>query len=98
MLDIVQVILKLDQRIVHGICIGIVHLRPAGEPRSHRKPGAIEGNLFLQLGDELWALRTWADEAHIAPEHVEQLGHFVETAATQKASHSCDPLVVGSCP
>src|SRR6476660_1876609 len=85
-LDVEQVVLQLLQRVFDAGPVGVAHLRPAGETWPNDVPLAIEGDLPRQLVDELRALRTWTDQAHVSLEHVPQLRQLVETAAPQEAA------------
>ena len=51
-----------------------------------------------QLVDEERALRARPDKAHVATQHVEKLGQFVDAQATNDVADACDAVVVGAGP
>ena len=56
---------------------------PAGHARLHRVAGHVVGDRLRELLDEHRPLRPRADQAHVAPQHVEQLRQFVEVRRAQ---------------
>src|SRR3990172_10296761 len=70
-LDVIQVVLKLFQRVLDTASIAISHLGPSGDPWLDRKALAIEGDLLPQRVDEHRSLGSGADEAHLSDQHVE---------------------------
>ena len=57
-------------------------------------PLRIIRNFLLQLVDELRTLGPWANETHLAAQHVEYLRQLVEPASAQEMPDTRDPLVV----
>src|SRR5438105_451892 len=61
-----------------------------GDPRLHRQPQAAAVVVERVLLGDRWAR---ADDAHVAPEHVEQLGDLVEAEPPQDASDRRHPRI-----
>src|SRR3569833_388919 len=68
-LGVIEIVFELLARIVDRRAIGIVALRPAGDARLHHVALGIIIELLLEVLDELRALGTRADEAHLALAH-----------------------------
>ena len=51
----------------------------------------LAGRVVDDLGRDL---RPGADDGHVAPEHVEQLGEFVEAALPDEPPHAGDPRII----
>src|SRR4029450_11753281 len=54
-----------------------VHLGPAGDPRLDTVPVRVAVDVLLEEPNELGALWTRPDQAHLALQHVDQLRQFV---------------------
>src|SRR5204863_1809144 len=67
-----------------------VDLRPAGDSGLDLKPAALALAVLLDLHLES---RTWADDRHLAAQHVPEIGHLVERVAPQERSDPGDPVV-----
>lgn len=71
--------------------VASVHLRPAGDSGAD----VVTAHLFRRVAAEICSeQRTRPDQAHLAAEHVDQLGKFVQAAAAQKVSEAGPALVV----
>src|SRR5678815_2844199 len=57
-------------------------------------PLAIVGNRFVQLLDELRALRARPDEAHLSAQHVQDLRQLVDARGTDERADAGDAAVV----
>src|SRR5215470_18385976 len=89
-LDVVEVVLQLLERIFDRGAVAILDLRPAGESRLHGQPLHVIRDFLLQALHELRSLRSRSDEAHVTDENVDQLRELVETGSTKDRSHSRD--------
>ena len=69
----------------HGSAAPAVHLGPAGDARQDLEPAALVLGVLLDLVAQR---RPRADEAHVAPQHVDQLGQLVERRARAAARRS----------
>src|SRR5438094_3884322 len=87
-LDVVQIVLELFQRVVDGRSVAVLDLSPARDPRLDGKPLHVEGDLLLQVLDELGPLRARPDEAHMPHEDVEELRKLIQTRPPQEGSHT----------
>ena len=66
-------------------------LSEAGDPGPYR---TANGPVFLRIVFFLrWHVGTRPDQTHIPTQHVEQLGEFVETGATDKGTDRGNALV-----
>src|SRR5215475_3960763 len=90
-LDVIEVVLQLLQRIFDRGAVAIPDLRPAGESRLHGQPLHVVRDFLLKALHELRPLRSRSDEAHVTEENVDQLRKLVETGPTEDRSHSRDP-------
>ena len=63
-------------------------LRQPGNPGPHPQPFAELRQLALDPRGELRALRSRSDQAHLAPEDVDDLGQLVEVEASQHAAEA----------
>src|SRR5437879_2356917 len=87
-LDVVQIVLELFQRVVDGRSVAVLDLSPARDPRLDGKPLHVERDLLLKVLDELWPLRARSDEAHVPHEDVEELRELIQTCPPKKGSHT----------
>src|SRR4051812_27225516 len=65
-LDVVEVVLQLLDRVVDRRAVVIAHLRPSGDTGLHAVPHRVIGNLAGELVYEVRALGAWPDKAHVA--------------------------------
>src|SRR5262245_35529647 len=81
-LDVVQVVLDplLDRRVTAPA----VELGPTGDPRLHLVAQHVAGDALAKVLDEARALRARADQAHLAPQDIEELGQLVEARPAQE--------------
>src|SRR5512147_483261 len=69
-LDVVQVVLELLDRVFLGRPVRVAELRPTGDARLHGVALAVVRDLLLELADELGPLGPWPDEAHLPAQDV----------------------------
>src|SRR3989442_1713867 len=91
-LDIVEVV--LDPLLDRGAAPPAVDLRPAGDARLHLVAEHVAGHPPAELLDEAWALGARADEAHLAPQDVPELGQLVEAPAPEERPEARAPRIV----
>src|SRR5579875_1958712 len=72
------VVIPLDAVGNRGLAPQAVDLRPAGDPRPDPMAILVADDLEREPRDVLGAFGTRPDEAHVAAEHVEQLGKLIE--------------------
>src|SRR6202795_2728215 len=75
-LDVVEVV--LDAFGEAGVAAPAVDLGPARDSRAHAVAQHVLGELVLELAHELRQLRARADERHLSPEDIDELGQLVE--------------------
>ena len=85
-LDVVDVVFELLDRVVDGGHVAMSDLRPTGNSRLDAMSHGIERNLFGQHRDEFRPFRTRAHQAHLAAKDVEDLGQLIQTGGSKKAS------------
>src|SRR5207244_941768 len=72
-LDVVEVVLELLHRILERRAVVVADLRPSGDAGLYAVADRVIRDFAGELVDEIGALGPWADEAHVAPQHVEEL-------------------------
>src|SRR5437867_6151049 len=87
LLDVIQIVLELGVRVLDGIAVGEIDLRPAGDARAHSEPQAEVGDLLFEQIDEMRALGARADDAHLALQDVDELRDLVDARAPEESSH-----------
>src|SRR5215510_14227536 len=92
-LDVVEVVLQLLQRIFNRGAVAIPDLRPAGEPRFHGQPFHVIRDFLLEALHELRSFRPRPDEAHVTEQHIDQLRELVQTGAAEDRSHPRDARI-----
>src|SRR5216684_429901 len=72
-LDVVEIVLQLLERVVDRSAIAILDLGPAGDSWLHGEALHVVRDLLLKLMDELRPLGARPDEAHVPDQDVEEL-------------------------
>src|SRR5262249_23154158 len=93
-LDVVEVVLQLLQRVFDRGAVAIPDLRPAGEPRFYGQPLHVVRDFLLQALHELRSFRPGPDEAHVTEQHIDQLRGLVETGTAADRAHRRDARIV----
>jgi len=62
-LDVVEIILEFDDRIVHSVAVLVIDLGPAGYSRFYAMPVTVKRDFLGQRGDEFGAFRGAAPRA-----------------------------------
>src|SRR5439155_23493381 len=83
-LDIEEVVAELPGRAQLRAGVAAADLRPSGDPRLHEVPPGVVGEAALQLGADLGALRSRADQRHLATKHAPQLRQLVDVGPAQE--------------
>lgn len=95
MADVVKVVAELDSGFFFCGCVALHDLCPASDAGPNQVPIGVAGDADGEFIDEGVLFRAWADQAHVAHDHVGQLGDFVQAAFAQEVAQSCDAFVVG---
>src|SRR5713101_8468621 len=85
MADVVEIVLKLLDRVFIALAVRIIHLRPSGNPRFYQVPEMVKRNLFLILFGAPDPLRAWTDQTHVALEDIPKLRQLIEPQFPQPA-------------
>ena len=91
-LDVVEVV--LDAFPQRGPPAPAVDLGPAGHPAGHGVPQVVFGHGMAELLDEDRALGPRADQAHLAPQDVEELGQLVDVGVPEPVADAGAAAVV----
>ena len=97
MRDVIQVVAELDACGVRTVGVALLHLGPAREAGTYQVAVGVARNSGRKVAYKSRLLRAWANQAHVAHEHVEELRQLVQTATAQQASHAGDAWVFGLC-
>src|SRR5205823_2358689 len=97
-LDVVEIVLELFNRVFDACPIRVADLRPAGHARLDYVTLAVERDALRQLAHELGAFRSRSDETHFPDEHIPQLRHFVEARPPEKSTNRGHARVVRGTP
>ena len=90
--DIVNVV--VDSFPNRSITAVAIDLGPSGKTGANLVLDHVAWDLFLELLNELRALRPWSHEAHLADEDVEELWHLIDAGLTKESADLCDPGIV----
>src|SRR2546426_1010847 len=91
---VIEIVLKLLDRVFFAVAVGIVDLCPTRDPRLHQMPEMIKRNLLFVALHTLEPLRAWPDQAHVAFEHIPKLRQFVQAELAQQAAEASYPRIV----
>src|SRR5439155_23457261 len=95
---IVEVVFELLYGLLHRCTVRVSHLCPSGNARLDAVPDGVEGYLLSKHCDKFGPLRPWAYEAHLASEHVDQLGKLIDPSAPYEAADSGHSSIVDGSP
>src|SRR5262245_52707922 len=95
-LDIVKI--AFDPPLDRGVPPPAVDLGPAGDARLHLVAEHVTRHTAPELFDEAGSLRSGTDQAHVAPQHIEELRQLVKTPAPQESAQPRPARIVGSRP
>src|SRR5579859_4477624 len=87
------VVVPLDPVGDRGLAAQAVDLGPAGDPGFDPVAVLVAGYLAHEALDELGPLRPRPDQAHVAAEHVQQLGELVQGGVAQEAPDRGAPVL-----
>src|SRR5690606_32715595 len=74
-------------------------LRPAREPRLHGLPRRIIRNEAIignAAGQHAERMRPWTDQRHVALEHVDELGQFVDRGPAEEAADGSNAGIIAN--
>ena len=94
MFQIIEVELQTAEHLLHRVGIAVVERGVGRQARTDLVQFLVAGIAFHYLVDEILALRTGADERHVALQHVPELGQLVEMVSAQEASEGCQTVVI----
>lgn len=89
MLDIPQVMLEL---LFPRQCIASVDLRPPGDTWKNIMPVSLFRTVPIEIFHHQ---RPWADQTHVAFQHIEKAREFIQTRIAQESAKSGDTLALG---
>src|SRR2546427_911241 len=96
--DVFEVKTQFATDVVDALIVAMIHLRPPRDAGAHALALAVAVDLLAQPPDDRGVLGARPHDVHFPPQHVEQLGQFVEAVETQDASHRGDARIVGAGP
>ena len=70
---------------------GELDLGETSEALFEQEPLAVVGDGLFELGHELRPLGAWADEGHLAAQHIPELRQLVDVGAAEEPTHGRDP-------
>jgi hypothetical protein len=73
--------------------VSTLDLRTAGQAGAHLVAASLLRGVAIEIGRQQ---RPWADQAHVATQHVDQLGQLVEAGGAQPAAEAGDAGLVGA--
>src|SRR5258707_1102198 len=91
--DVEKIVLKLRFGLLDAAAVLILHLGPAGNPRTNGIAQGIKGRLTLEHPAEDGTLRTRPHKTHLATQHVHRLWEFVQAQFADDAADPGDALV-----
>src|SRR5215470_9210543 len=92
-LDVLDVV--LDALLERGVAAQAVDLGPTGDPRLHLVAEHVAGHGLAEPLDEDRPLRTRPHHAHLAAQHVDELGQLVEAEAPEEGAEPSAARVAG---
>src|SRR2546426_5234625 len=92
-LDVVEVVLELFQRVFDRGAVAILDLGPAGNARLGSEAMDVEGYFRLELTHEVGSLGSRTYQAHLAAEDIGELRNFVQPGPAQDAPDARYPWV-----
>src|SRR2546428_3791475 len=96
--DVFEVKTQFATDVVDALIVAMIHLRPPRDAGAHALALAVAVDLLAQPREDRGLLGARPHDVHFPPQHVEQLGQFVEAVETQDASHRGDARIVGAGP
>jgi len=96
MLDVEEIVLKLDPGFLLTGGVAVSDLSPSSNPWPHSVSKRVKWNCLAEGFGECRLFRPWADYAHLPAQNVPKLRQLVESRSTQESAYSSDPLVVMS--
>ena len=93
-LHVVEIVLQLPARVLHGRPVGVIDLRPSGNAGLHHVALLVVGNRAGQFRDDLGPLGARADERHITHQDVEELRNLIDAIFADEAARGGDAGII----
>src|SRR2546430_8236557 len=81
--DIIQVVFQFLDRVLVALAVGIIYLRPPGDPRFDQVSKMIKRDGLLIAFGALAPLRTWTNQADVPFQRVPKLRQLIESKFPQ---------------
>src|SRR6266699_1158592 len=94
MADVIEIVLKLLDRVLVALAVRIIHLSPPGDPRFNQVPEMIKWNRLLIALGTLGPFCAWANQTKIAFKDVPKLRQLIEVKFPQPTSNTCNAGIV----
>src|SRR5574337_1172744 len=88
--NIVQVVLKLLNRVIHGSTVVIADLSPSSNTWFYTMPDCIKRNISGKLINKIWTLWARSDQAHFPQQNIDQLRKFVNAGPADDSANTRD--------
>src|SRR6266536_2682560 len=85
--DIIQVVFQFLDRVLVALAVGIIYLRPPGDPRFDQVPKMIKRDGLLITFGALAPLRTRTNQADVAFEGIPKLRQLIKPKFPQPTPH-----------
>src|SRR6185369_14957684 len=76
--DVLEIEAHLVADIVEALVVRLIDLRPAGDTGLGKLPQRVILDRVAELREDRRALRTWADDVHLALDDVDELWNLVD--------------------
>ena len=94
MLQVIEIEVETSEHLLDGVAVAIVERGVGCHARANLVEVLVAWVALHDLVDVEFALGAWADESHVADEHVVELRQLIEVMAAEEASHLCQAVVV----
>jgi hypothetical protein len=98
MLEVIEVVRELVGCTGSTGRVSALDLRPAGDSGLDQQAACPKWHFALEELEELGALRSGADDAHLISQYVPELGKLIQSCRAQESPDSGDPAVILGCP
>src|SRR2546425_11222803 len=93
--DVFEIVAYLAPHVVDRRVVPLIDLRPARDTGADALTPLVALDLLPQVDEDRGLLGPGSDQIHVAPQHVEELGEFVQPEFPQHATDRRDARVVG---
>src|SRR5580765_2544314 len=94
MLDVVQIVLQLLDRILFAVAVTVTDLRPPRDPWFDGVTQIVIRNILFQSFDEKRPLRPWPYKAHFTLEDVDHLRDLIDPDFSDNGTDARNPRIV----